>query len=72
MRPASILLTLIHDARKFFEFVVDENGKRGKRVNDRVGELKNWDVRSIMKTVVNRNGHSVLIGLSKELDDEHP
>ena len=68
-----------HDARKFFEFVVEENRKRGiilkyelKRVNGRVGKLKNWDVGSIMKTVVNRKGHYVLIGLSKELDDEHP
>ena len=68
-----------HDARKFFEFVVEENRKRGinlkyelKRVNGRVGELKSWTVESIMKTVVNRKGHYVLIGLSKELDEEHP
>ena len=68
-----------HDAMKFFQFVVEENRKRGiilkyefKRVNGRVGELKNWDVGSIMKTVVNRKGHYILIGLSKELNDEHP
>ena len=45
--------TSTHDARKFFEFVVSENRKRGiilkyevKRVNGRVGKLKNWDVGS--------------------------
>jgi hypothetical protein len=67
------------DARKFFQFVCEENRKRGinlkyewKRVNGRTGELKNWDLASIMKTVVHRNGHYVLIGLSKRLDEEHP
>ena len=67
------------DARKFFQFVCEENRTRGinlkyelKRVNGRVGELKNWDVASITQTIVNRNGHYVLIGLSKRLDDDHP
>ena len=68
-----------HDVRKLFQYVCEENRKRGiilkyefKRVNGRVGELKNWDVASIMKTVVNRNGQYLLIGLSKRLDGEHP
>lgn len=68
-----------HDVRKLFQYVCEENRRRGinlnyelKRVNGRVGELKNWDVASIMKTVVNRNGQYVLIGLSKRLNDEHP
>ena len=67
------------DARNFFQFVCEEIRKRGinlkyewKRVNGRTGDLKNWDLASIMKTVVNRNGHYVLIGLSKRLDEEHP
>lgn len=41
-------------------------------MNGRVGELENWDVASIMKTVVDRNGQYLLLGLSKRLDDEHP
>lgn len=56
------------EAGTFFQFVCEENPKRGinfkyefKRVNGRVGgELENWDVASIMKTVVDRNGQYLL------------
>ena len=65
------------DARKFFQFVCEENRKKGinlkyewKRVNGRTGDLRNWDLASIMKTVIHRNGRYVLIGLSKRLDED--
>lgn len=67
------------DARKFFQFVCEENRERGinlkyewKRVKGRTGELKHWDLASILKTVVHRNGRYLLIGLRKRLDEEHP